>query len=71
MSFLNTILLLIVENFPANNNLLMSWQQKNVKWLQNVEVHCETTQGIKVTVMPFYMGCRVSLPVLTEILSSW
>uniref|UniRef100_A0A0B7A2K6 ApaG domain-containing protein n=1 Tax=Arion vulgaris TaxID=1028688 RepID=A0A0B7A2K6_9EUPU len=37
---------------------LGAWQEKNHPWLQLSDVHRETTEGIRVTVTPFYMGCR-------------
>ena len=40
--------------------ILSPWQQRNTNWLQQVDIHCETTKDVKVTVMPFYLGCRVS-----------
>lgn len=43
--------------FKAQDTLL-AWQQKNHPWLELSDVHKETTEGIRVTVIPFYMGCR-------------
>lgn len=40
---------------------LRAWQEKNHPWLQLSDVHRETTENIRVTVIPFYMGCRVSV----------
>ncbi|XP_005102673.1 polymerase delta-interacting protein 2 [Aplysia californica] len=51
-------------NEPENNppfiarETLRAWQEKNHPWLQLSDVHRETTEGIRVTVIPFYMGCR-------------
>ncbi|XP_014216756.1 polymerase delta-interacting protein 2 [Copidosoma floridanum] len=39
---------------------LKAWQKKNHPWLELSDVHKETTENIRVTVIPFYMGCRVS-----------
>ena len=39
-------------------DVLNHWREKNHQWLELSEVHCETTQGVRVTVMPFYMGWR-------------
>ncbi|XP_067649270.1 polymerase delta-interacting protein 2-like [Haliotis asinina] len=39
---------------------LRAWQEKNHPWLQLSDVHRETTENIRVTVTPFYMGCRES-----------
>ncbi|XP_023297851.2 polymerase delta-interacting protein 2 isoform X1 [Lucilia cuprina] len=37
---------------------LKTWQEKNHPWLELSDVHKETTENIRVTVIPFYMGCR-------------
>lgn len=37
---------------------LKAWQKKNHPWLELSDVHKETTEGIRCTVIPFYMGCR-------------
>ncbi|XP_067648232.1 polymerase delta-interacting protein 2 [Eurosta solidaginis] len=37
---------------------LKAWQDKNHPWLELSDVHKETTENIRVTVIPFYMGCR-------------
>lgn len=39
---------------------LRAWQKKNHPWLELSDVHKETTEGVRVTVIPFYMGCRES-----------
>ncbi|KAK3587268.1 hypothetical protein CHS0354_034413 [Potamilus streckersoni] len=39
---------------------LRAWQEKNHPWLQLSDVHKETTENIRVTVIPFYMGSRQS-----------
>lgn len=39
---------------------LRAWQKKNNSWLELSDVHKETTENIRVTVIPFYMGCRGS-----------
>ncbi|UXI14638.1 potassium channel subfamily K member 18-like [Sarcoptes scabiei] len=39
---------------------LLAWQEKNHPWLELSDVHRETTENIRVTVIPFYMGCRLS-----------
>lgn len=38
---------------------LRAWQEKNHPWLELSDVHKETTENIRVTVIPFYMGQRV------------
>jgi hypothetical protein len=40
---------------------LREWQDKNHPWLELTDIHRETTENIRVTVMPFYIGSRVSL----------
>ncbi|XP_050410033.1 polymerase delta-interacting protein 2 [Patella vulgata] len=37
---------------------LRVWQDKIQPWLQLSDVHRETTENIRVTVIPFFMGCR-------------
>lgn len=37
---------------------LKAWQRKNHTFLELSDVHKETTNNIRVTVIPFYMGCR-------------
>ncbi|XP_026853536.2 polymerase delta-interacting protein 2 isoform X1 [Electrophorus electricus] len=37
---------------------LQAWQKKNHPWLELSDVHRETTENIRVTVIPFYMGMR-------------
>lgn len=39
---------------------LKAWQNKNHPWLELSDVHKETTENVRVTVIPFYMGCRES-----------
>jgi len=39
---------------------LRAWQEKNHPWLELSDVHKETTEDIRVTVIPFYMGFRES-----------
>nr|CAG4641753.1 EOG090X07J3 [Eurycercus lamellatus] len=39
---------------------LRAWQERNHPWLELSDVHKETTENIRVTVTPFYMGSRDS-----------
>ncbi|XP_022665978.1 polymerase delta-interacting protein 2-like [Varroa jacobsoni] len=39
---------------------LRAWQDKNHPWLELNQVHKETTEDVRVTVMPFYMGSRAN-----------
>ncbi|XP_052432501.1 polymerase delta-interacting protein 2 isoform X2 [Carassius gibelio] len=43
--------------FTARDTL-RAWQEKNHPWLELSDVHRETTENIRVTVIPFYMGMR-------------
>lgn len=47
-----------VPPFTASPSLRM-WHEKNHKWLELSEVVRETTDNIRVTAIPFYMGSRV------------
>lgn len=58
-----------MDNYLSNFNIdppfgaqetLRSWQKKNHPWLELSDVHKETTENIRVTVIPFYMGYRES-----------
>jgi len=44
----------------AARDTLREWQEKNHPWLELTDIHRETTENIRVTVMPFYIGSRVS-----------
>lgn len=44
----------------APRETLLAWQEKNHPWLELSDVHRETTENVRVTVIPFYMGCRLS-----------
>ena len=48
-----------VPSFGASE-ALRNWHGKNHKWLELSDVHRETTESIRVTVIPFFMGSRVS-----------
>nr|XP_033778023.1 polymerase delta-interacting protein 2 isoform X2 [Geotrypetes seraphini] len=37
---------------------LRAWQEKNHPWLELSDVHRETTDNVRITVIPFYMGMR-------------
>lgn len=37
---------------------LKAWQKKNHTFLELSDVHIETTNNIRITVIPFFMGCR-------------
>lgn len=49
----------VVPPFTARDTL-KAWQEKNHPWLELSDVHRETTENIRVTVIPFYMGMRVA-----------
>uniref|UniRef100_A0A8C5E2X6 Polymerase delta-interacting protein 2 n=1 Tax=Gouania willdenowi TaxID=441366 RepID=A0A8C5E2X6_GOUWI len=42
----------------TTRDTLKAWQEKNHPWLELSDVHRETTENIRVTVIPFYMGMR-------------
>uniref|UniRef100_A0A8C5MX64 DNA polymerase delta interacting protein 2 n=1 Tax=Leptobrachium leishanense TaxID=445787 RepID=A0A8C5MX64_9ANUR len=46
-----------VPPFVAQETL-RAWQEKNHPWLELSDVHRETTENIRITVIPFYMGMR-------------
>lgn len=58
--FLPCVFVLPVPPFVPRDTL-RAWQEKNHPWLELSDVHRETTENIRVTVIPFYMGMRVSL----------
>lgn len=64
---LKLILNLILRQFTIavppfiSRETLRAWQEKNHPWLELSDVHRETTEHIRVTVIPFYMGMRVRI----------
>lgn len=42
----------------SSSAALRVWHERNHKWLELSDVHRETTENIRVTVIPFYMGAR-------------
>lgn len=40
----------------TKTNYLDIWHEKNYSWLELTDVHREITEGVRVTVMPFFMG---------------
>lgn len=42
----------------TSQDTLKAWQEKNHPWLDMSDVHKETTENVRITVIPFYMGCR-------------
>lgn len=42
-------------SFKASETLY-AWQERNHPWLELTEVHRETTENIRVTVIPFYVS---------------
>ena len=55
----NCAFFLLLGSYAAKDTLY-EWQDKNHPWLELTDVHRETTENIRVTVMPFYIGSRVS-----------
>lgn len=52
----------LTEPSFAAREALQSWQEKNHKWLELTDVHRESTNNVRITVMPFYMGIKNTLP---------
>ena len=52
-------------------DILRAWQEKNHPLLDMSDVHKETTENIRVTVIPFYMGYRQGLEHNHCILKVW
>ncbi|XP_013167798.1 PREDICTED: polymerase delta-interacting protein 2 isoform X2 [Papilio xuthus] len=50
----------LMHNPDKAQETLRAWQKKNHPWLELSDVHRETTEGVRVTVIPFYMGSRES-----------
>lgn len=44
---------------PKPTDTLLTWKEKNHACLELSKVHRETTDGIRVTAMPFYLGYKV------------
>jgi len=42
----------------TGRDTLKMWQARNHPWLELSEVYKEVTENVRVTVIPFYMGCR-------------
>ncbi|CAB3996577.1 polymerase delta-interacting 2 [Paramuricea clavata] len=45
------------KGYIAQDTLRL-WHEKNHRWLELSDVHRETTEDIRVTAIPFYMGAR-------------
>ena len=63
--FLKTFYLICIHYSDSDppfvaKETLKSWQDRNSPWLELSDVHKETTENVRVTVTPFYMGCRES-----------
>jgi len=39
-----------------SNEMFKVWQEKNSNWMEMTDVFRETTEGVRITVIPFYMG---------------
>lgn len=46
---------------PKATATLLSWQEKNHMCLELSKVHQETTNEIRVTAMPFFLGAKVGI----------
>lgn len=60
LAWTNQLYLAPAPPFVARETL-RAWQEKNHPWLELSDVHRETTENIRVTVIPFYMGMRVCM----------
>lgn len=56
--FITIIFILALDPPFLPQETLKAWQKKNHPWLELSDVHKETTENIRVTVIPFYMGSR-------------
>lgn len=52
-----TFMIILEPPFVAQDTL-KAWQKKNHPWLELSDVHKETTENVRITVIPFYMGSR-------------
>ena len=53
-------LFISLTGYVAQDTLRL-WHEKNHRWLELSDVHRETTEDIRVTATPFYMGERVHI----------
>lgn len=54
-------------SFKASETLY-AWQERNHPWLELTEVHRETTENIRVTVIPFYV-CDIRWGIVCFVLN--
>ena len=52
------IFLILEPNFGARESL-KAWQENSHPWLELSDVCIRTTNNIRVTVIPFYIGVKV------------
>ena len=50
----------ILSPLSLFSDKISSWQLQNTPWLEHMIVHKETTHNIRITIIPFYIGYRVS-----------
>ena len=62
---MRTIIDTVVSAFVSRETLA-AWRSKN-QWLEMTEVRRETTNGIRVTVIPFYVGRQVRCVISYEL----
>jgi len=58
---MDCVLIVYLDPPFTSRDTLRAWQEKNHPWLELSDVHRETTENIRVTVIPFYMGMRVRM----------
>lgn len=49
----------IVQPSLRGSESLRVLEENNFKWLDSTDVHCEVTEGVRVTVIPFYVERKV------------
>jgi hypothetical protein len=59
----------LLAGYIAQDTLRL-WHEKNHRWLELSDVHRETTEDIRVTAIPFYMGARVDFLIHVFLLTS-
>ena len=66
LNVLNKELLIPGSGFLARE-ALKSWQERNIKWLEFSDVYSETSNNVRITVIPFFIGIKVIFFLLNKI----
>ena len=64
--FFNYLNIFNAENYVGRDSL-KTWQDSNHPWLELSDVCVRTTQNIRITVIPFYIGLKVNKKNLKKI----